>query len=110
MNLNDMTIGQIKEINYLFGSKSENHPYVIGRNYLIRTVTHYYVGTLVSVFQSELELGNASWIPDTGRYMNCIQDGTFSEVEPIKSEQVIIGRGAIIDCVHWKKELPKEQK
>ena len=87
----------------------------IGKNYLIRTVTHIDVGKLIQVTDKELVITNASWIADTGRFMNCIKDGiesqTSSEIEPFPEKaNVIIGRGSIIDMVEYNHKLPSIQK
>ena len=82
----------------------------VGKNYLVRTVTHIQTGQLVAVGPTELVLTNAAWIADTGRFTNALRDCTFKEVEPFpKDTHVIIGRGALIDAVQIEK-LPTEQK
>jgi hypothetical protein len=89
----------------------EQQPYVIGKSYYIRTVTHHYVGMLKSIYKNELVLSNASWIADSGRWYNALQSGVLIEIEPYPSDvNVIIGRGAICDCSNWNHELPREQK
>jgi hypothetical protein len=110
INLNDLTLGQIKEIKNLIGNNemSANHPYQIGMSYFIRTVTHYYTGRLIAVYENELVLEDAAWIPDTGRYSDLFKTGKPAEVEPL-DEPVIIGRKSIIDCNPWKLILPQEQ-
>ncbi len=110
MNLEDLTLGEIKEIIKMFNNKefSSNHPYQIGASYFIRTVTHYYTGRLVAVYENEIVLEDAAWIPDTGRYSNLFKTGRPEEVEPL-DEPIIIGRKAIIDCNPWKFALPREQ-
>lgn len=85
------------------------HPYTTGKNYLIRTVTHYYTGTLVGVYKDELVLKDAAWIADTGRFNEALAKGTLSEVEPIPHE-VIIGRGSIVDANLWVHLLPRDVK
>jgi hypothetical protein len=86
-----------------------NHPYNIGQNYFIRTVTHHHTGTLVAVTDKELVLENAAWIADDGRFTQALQTGDFNEVEMFPKGQVIVGRGALIDaCIIPK--LPTEQK
>jgi hypothetical protein len=87
----------------------ETAPYQIGKNYLIRTVTHYYTGKLVWVGEKEIVLDTASWIADTGRFMQAVQTGELKEVEPI-GDGLIIGRGAIIDATVITWEVPTEQK
>lgn len=84
-------------------------PYQVGKKYLIRTVTHYYTGRLVSVFRQELVLEDAAWIADTGRFATAIKSGKLNEVEPM-SGRVVVGRGAIIDASIWEHSLPNAQK
>jgi hypothetical protein len=83
----------------------------IGKSYLIRTVTMIDVGELVSVTDQELILRHASWIADTGRWMQALREGTLNEVEPFPDGAfVAIGRGSIVDAVEWDLPLPREQK
>lgn len=115
MNIDQLTVGQFKELQKIFGSKStggllEDHPYELGKPYFIRTVTHYYVGRLVAVYQAELILEDASWIADTGRFHVAVATGAFDEVEPYPAGRVIVGRGAIIDAVVAPVNLPMEAK
>ena len=113
MNINDLTIGQAKEIAALFpaGIISEpSNPYPVGKNVFIRTVTNYLVGLLVEVHDQELVLEGASWVADTGRYATALETGVLNEVEPYPAGRVVVGRGAIIDCCTWAHELPKAQK
>ena len=77
------------------------YPYEIGKNYFIKTVTHYFTGTLLYVGTHELLLENVSWIADTGRFSNALKEGRFDEVEPYPEGHVIIGRGSIVDASIW---------
>lgn len=87
------------------------YPYKINENYFIRTVTFHYTGKLVEVYDNELVLKNASWIPDDGRFADALKTGNFNEVEPYPCEEdVIIGRGAIIDATIFNHVLPHVQK
>lgn len=92
-------------------TKKNTKPFEIGKNYLIRTVTMIYTGKLVKVYDKELIITNACWIPETSRWADTIERGIFEEVEPypVKAE-VIIGRGAILDMVKVNWELPTKQK
>ena len=113
MNIDDLTLGQIKQIQAMVPPHTQKpkHPFKVGANYFIRTVTHIYIGTLVGVGDKELVLVNASWIADTGRYAQAIADGTLDEVEPYPDElEVVIGRGALIDACEWLHALPRKQK
>ena len=89
---------------------SNSGPYQIGKNYFIRTVTHYYTGRLVEVYDHELVIEDAAWIADTGRYADALKSGDFSEVEPYPEGQVIIGRGALLDATQLSSTLPRSQK
>ncbi len=88
-----------------------NHaPWEIGQNYFIRTVTHHYTGRLVAVYAQELELTDAAWIADDGRFMQAVASGAFNEVEPYPDGQaVIIGRGSILDATVID-AVPRSQK
>ena len=92
-----------------------NKVWELKKNYLIRTVTHIQVGKLVAVTDKELVLEKASWIADTGRFMNALKDGiekqADSEIEPfLEKSRVIISRGSIIDAVIYSHDLPTKQK
>ena len=110
MNIDNMTVKEVKAIQALLkGSKEGNHVYQVGKNYFIRTVTHHYTGKLVKVTPKELVLEDAAWIADDGRFMNALKDGTLAEIEPFMDD-VIIGRGSIVDATVWRHALPREQK
>ena len=81
------------------------NPYHFGRAYLVRTVTNYFSGRLLGIYEHELVLENAAWIADTGRFSEALKTGVMSEVEPIPG-QVIIGRGAIVDACEWPEGKP----
>jgi len=111
MDLDKMTLGELKEIQQVLGNKtSSKHPYEIGKNYFIQTVTHYYTGKLIAVLKDEIVLEYAAWIADSGRFEQFIKDGKFNEVEPYPSGQLIIGRGSLVQAFQWTHKLPREQK
>lgn len=115
MNVNEITVGQVKDLLQMFQGRQEDsssafQPFEIGKDYLIRTVTHIDIGTVVSVGPIEIIMVNASWIGDTGRYADAFKCGSLNEVEPYPDDQeVIIGRGAIIDATRWTHPLPRTQ-
>lgn len=111
MKIEDLTIGEAKKLAALFNtnSVSTDHPYEIGENYFIRTVTHHLTGKLVAVHSSELVLENAAWIADDGRLSESLAKETFSEVEMFPERQLIVGRSSLIDAVIIKK-LPTSTK
>lgn len=88
---------------------SANHPYEIGKNYFIRTVTYHLTGRLIRVTSKELVLEEAAWIADDGRFYDALKTGKLNEIEPFPN-QVIVGRGSLIDACIWNFDLPREQK
>lgn len=111
MEIDNLTIKEIKHIQSLLKGPSEgSHPYQVGKNYFIRTVTHHYTGRLVRVTPKELVLEEAAWIADDGRFHDFLKSGVANEVEPYLDGEVILGRGAVLDAYVWKHKLPREQK
>ena len=110
-NINNLTLGEIKELITLFQGKDENTKthYKIGEKYFIRTVTMYHVGELKSITSSELLLTKASWVCDAGRMYDTLKTGNFNELEPFLDD-VIVNRDSIIDATIWRHDLPTEQK
>ena len=80
----------------------------IGKKLFIRTVTYHLVGEVVNRVGNLFELKGASWVADSGRFMNAIKDGTLSEVEPVG--QMWVNIETIVDIFPWGHKLPKEQK
>ena len=110
MNLDDLTLGQLKQLQSLVPC-NDVHPYEVGKNYFIRTVTHHYTGHLIQVTKHELVLTKAAWIADDGRFHDAMTKGELNEVEPyLPDSKVIIGRGSIIDAVVWCYKLSDDQK
>lgn len=106
----NLTLKEIKELMNIFGNGGTIHqPFQIGKAYLIRTVTHIDIGIVKEVGDKELVLSDAAWVADTGRYHDCLKNGTLEEVEPYVND-VILGRGAIIDATLWENDLPRSQK
>lgn len=140
ININDLTLGQINKLKGLFDGENPTNTssetnlenptntslaelankyelkttetnFVIGKNYLIRTVTMIQVGKLVKVNTQELVLQKAGWIADTGKFSECLGKGKISEIEMFPAQcDVIVGRGALIDACEWINELPTETK
>jgi hypothetical protein len=81
----------------------QDHPYEIGKIYLIRTVTMIDTGRVVAVTQQEIVLEDAAWIANTGRFAQAVEKAEFNEVEPFPNGRVIINRGAVVDAVQITK-------
>lgn len=110
IKIDELTVGQIKQIQSLFnGAPAISHPFKIGANYFIRTVTMNHTGRLVEVTPTELVLEDAAWIADTGRFSDALKSSLFDEIEPFPKGRTIIGRGALIDAAEVS-NIPTSQK
>lgn len=114
MSIENLTLKEIKEVSNLFGNNKQinkPHPFSIGKNYFIRTVTMILVGKLEEVYDNELVLSTAAWVADTGRFADCLKYGEkiINEIEPFQ-DSVIVGRGSIIDMTIWNHDLLINQK
>ena len=82
MDIDNLTVKQIKHIQSLLksGGTEDSHPYQIGKNYFIRTVTHHLTGRLVKVTSKELVLEDGAWIADDGRFNEALRDGKLNGI------------------------------
>lgn len=80
---------------------------MVGEKYFFRTVTYHMTGRVKKVIGSILELENAAWIADSGRFMNAIKEGKLSEVEPVGRAYLNIQ--TVVDFFPWKHALPEKQ-
>ena len=81
---------------------------LIGSSFFFRTVTYHLVGKVEKIIGSFLELSTASWVADSGRFMNAIKEGKLNEVEPVGT--AFINLQSVTDFFPWKHKLPKDQK
>ena len=81
---------------------------LIGKSWFFRTVTYHLVGKAVKRIGSFIQLENASWIADSGRFMQFIKDGTLNEVEPVGT--CFVNLETVTDFFPWVHKLPTEQK
>ncbi len=51
MKIDDMKLSDVLKLVSCFSDRNDNHPYEVGKNYLIRTVTNYFTGRLIEVTQ-----------------------------------------------------------
>lgn len=112
MDINSMTIGQLKEINALIGGQGKRSFFPLvepGKKVFIRTVTHHYTGECVSCNRDWFELKDAAWIADDGRFNQFLKTGSANEVEPFE-DNVRIPVGCVIDVTEWKHALPRSVK
>lgn len=83
-------------------------PFIIGEKYFFRTVTYFATGQVVAVHGQFLELADAAWIADTGRFRDAIMTGALSEVEPVEVP-MFLNIASITDAFVWTHSLPRTQ-
>ena len=90
------------------GKKAMKHPYAVGSDVLLKTVTDYYVGKIVKIDKEEITLSDASWIANTGRWHVALATGfdQNAEIEPCVG-LVVINRKALTAGMLWPHALPK---
>ena len=81
---------------------------LVGKKWFFRGIPFHWVGKVKDRIGDILELEGASWIADSGRFMQAIKHGKLDEVEPVG--QAFINIKAVCDFLPWKHDLPKEQK
>ena len=81
---------------------------MIGKKFFFRTVTYHLVGRVKKVLGTILELEDASWVADSGRFMGAIKNGDLSEVEPVGT--AFLNLQATTDFFPWMHKLPRDQK
>lgn len=91
------------------GGSNTNVPFEIGEKYFIRTVTYFATGKVKRITGNFLELEDAAWIADTGRFNEAISKGVLSEVEPVEVP-MYLNMSSITDAFLWKHKLPREIK
>lgn len=80
-----------------------------GKSYFIRTVTFHYTGRCTISTPEWVELADAAWIADDGRFNEFLKTGIANEVEPFVCP-VRITFGSIVDVTEFKHPLPREVK
>ncbi|MBP7563010.1 MAG: hypothetical protein KA886_04400 [Candidatus Cloacimonetes bacterium] len=80
--------------------KARHTPFPIGKKMFFRTVTYHLAGEVKSVGDKEIILkgGTVIWVADSGRFTGAIGTSNFSETEVYGKNDVVIGRGAIVDA------------
>lgn len=80
---------------------------MVGEKYFFRTVSYHMTGRVKKLIGNIVELENASWIADSGRFMQAIKEGKLSEVEPVG--RAYINLATVVDFFPWKHALPEKQ-
>jgi len=106
IDVNDLKLGQLKEINSLFGTgvhTANKYKFIKGQKICIRCVTMIYTGVVEEDLEDSVVLSSACWVADTGRWSEFLKDPSNkvneSEMYPNDSK-VPIFKGVITDvCV-----------
>lgn len=86
---------------------SESHPYRIGQSYFVRTLTYHYTGRIVRVTDKELVLSESAWIPESGRWAECLRTGVVEKCEPTPDDVLAIVPRDGSASYEWKHPLPR---
>lgn len=79
----------------------------VGKSYFIRSVTYHYTGRCTQVTDQWIELEDAAWIADDGRFNEFLVTGKAQEVEPYPNKiRLLIG--SILDITEWIHPLPRQ--
>lgn len=89
--------------------RDDSGPFIVGEPIFIRTVTYHLTGRIIAIKDGFLVLEDAAWIADDGRFMQAINNGELSEVEPV-NVVVRLNIDSIVDAYHWAHPLPSQQK
>lgn len=92
---------------------NDDSHYEIGKPYMIQTVTAFYKGILEKITSTEFILIDCSWVADTGRFSEFVQDDEDDKVkeeEPFNADtKVIISRSAMI-CAYRRNKIIRKLK
>lgn len=88
---------------------SHDHPFQVGKNYIFRTLTYHYTGRLERVYEKELVISHAAWIAISGRWAECLTQGTMQEVEPFPDSHLVIIPRDGTHASPWDPPLPRAQ-
>ena len=80
----------------------------IGKKIFVRTVTYHLVGEVTKIVGKLIFLKKASWIADSGRFMQFVLDGTIKEHEFVGDW--FFNLDTVVDGCEWKHKLPRGQK
>ena len=117
MNIDELTLGQLKEIRNACGARLTGKkkpavalPFKEGDAIIIRTVTLIDLGRVVAIGSDFITLTDGGWVASTGRFSEMLKTGVLDEFERIDLPWFLVGRGAICDIQPWIHAIPKISK
>lgn len=81
---------------------------LIGKKYLIRTVTFYHIGVVVAIDDNFVQLSDHLIVHSAGHIRQCLHEGTIKEYEVLPDVPCYIGVAQIIDAYDWNFSTPKK--
>lgn len=102
MNINQLTIGNIKEISKLLNvdnASMSRYKFQKGQKVCIRSVTMTYTGVIEEDFYDFVVLSSVAWIADSGRWSDFLKDPSLVEEAEKYPEgsKVTISKGTIVE-------------
>lgn len=77
------------------------------KNYLILTVTHYFIGRVIEKSFTDLVMDRASWVPETGQFSQVMASGELAEAEHAPLNMKIhLNVPVIVAAIEWPHALP----
>tara|TARA_Y100000310_G_C20216592_1_gene593809 strand:+ start:243 stop:581 length:339 start_codon:yes stop_codon:yes gene_type:complete len=80
----------------------------VGSKVLIQTVSYHYIGTVSENDGDFLTLKDCGWLAESGRFSECLNNGSVSEFEK-SSVNCCISIGSIVAAWPWKHDVPETQ-
>jgi len=110
IEVSEEELKQIKDKLGIVGKEICSYEDFVGDKMFFRTVTYHALGEVKKIVGKFVHLKNASWVADTGRFMNFIKDGVQenSEIEPVG--EMFLNLDTVVDMFIINFKLPKEQK
>ena len=112
LNVDELTLKQIREIAVLAGGRCRSRPvtplpFKVGDAVLIRTVTMIDLGRVCAIGRDFITLTDGGWVASTGRFNEALRTGKLDEFERCDLPWFLVGRGAICDVFPWPHKIPK---
>jgi hypothetical protein len=85
-----------------------NHPYIIGQDYIVKTSERFYIGRLKYVFEGEIVLDSSSSCA-SHLYECALKDWYLDNDYFYYTHDLIISRKIIIEATKWKNPLPRNE-
>lgn len=103
----ELSLSDVREL--IGGTEQKKCPVKVGQKIFVRTVTYHYTGEVKDIScYPYVQLKNAAWIADSGRFSDALKSCEFGEVEPYPDD-IWLNFETATDVTQIKK-LPLEQK